>query len=248
MAVLDGQVVKLTPFKYANIPPPMALYELEVSSNSVDVAFNNDVSSVAVLHQEGISLFESRTTSAASTPPKLISDLILDDKASENVNYQQISFGNNNQIIVLSRGTNGDGLHYFELDSNNEKLLRVRSDTLERGEIATISHFSQDGKSNAFMQGLNGRLQSLESGSNPLTSHGAGVFFPWLEITHHRDGNIAFGMSTSGHLYANSRQLVKNCTSFLVTPAHLIFTTTTHLLKFVHITDVEGKLRRNFKV
>ncbi|EEP80749.1 conserved hypothetical protein [Uncinocarpus reesii 1704] len=31
-----------------------------------------------------------------------------------------------------------------------------------------------------------------------------------------------------------------NCTSFLITSAHLIFTTTQHLLKFVHITNVDG--------
>lgn len=39
-------------------------------------------------------------------------------------------------------------------------------------------------------------------------------------------------------LYANGRLLAKNCTSFKVTPAHLVFTTTQHLLKFVHLASV----------
>jgi len=66
------------------------------------------------------------------------------------------------------------------------------------------------------------------------------IFLPWVEIVRLGNETIAFGLSANGHLYANSRLLVKNCTSFLLTPAHLIFTTTTHLLKFVHITSVAG--------
>jgi elongator complex protein 1 len=49
-------------------------------------------------------------------------------------------------------------------------------------------------------------------------------------------------LTKSGVLYANERTLVRNCTSFVVTPAHLIFTTTQHLLKFVHLTSPDGTL------
>jgi elongator complex protein 1 len=34
--------------------------------------------------------------------------------------------------------------------------------------------------------------------------------------------------------------LVRNCTSFAITPAHLIYTTSQHLLKFVHLTVANG--------
>ena len=53
---------------------------------------------------------------------------------------------------------------------------------------------------------------------------------------------IVFGLTTGGSLYANQRLLFRDCSSFLVTPAHLIFTTTQHLLKFVHLTNVECKV------
>lgn len=52
---------------------------------------------------------------------------------------------------------------------------------------------------------------------------------------------MAFGLTRSGILYANERVLLRNCTSFVVTPAHLILTTTQHLLKFVHLTRLNGK-------
>lgn len=53
--------------------------------------------------------------------------------------------------------------------------------------------------------------------------------------------DVSFRVSNNGSLYADQRLLSKNCTSFLVTPAHLILTTGQHLLKFVHMAPVEGK-------
>lgn len=55
------------------------------------------------------------------------------------------------------------------------------------------------------------------------------------------DGDlVAVGLNRNGHLYAGSRVLAKNCTSFLVTLDHIIFTTNNHFVKFVHLDDVEA--------
>lgn len=51
---------------------------------------------------------------------------------------------------------------------------------------------------------------------------------------------ILISMTRTGALYANKRVIAKNCTSFLVIPAHLLFTTSQHLLKFVHLNRVDG--------
>ena len=53
--------------------------------------------------------------------------------------------------------------------------------------------------------------------------------------------HVLVSMTRSGALYANKRLLAKNCTSFLVTQAHIMFTTSLHLIKFVHLTTVEGE-------
>lgn len=47
---------------------------------------------------------------------------------------------------------------------------------------------------------------------------------------------ITFRLDEQGSLFANDRCLARGCTSFTLTPAHLIFTTT-QLLKFVHLTQ-----------
>jgi elongator complex protein 1 len=51
---------------------------------------------------------------------------------------------------------------------------------------------------------------------------------------------LTFGLTKSGVLYANEKILVRNCTSFALTPAHLILTTTQHLLKFIHLVGIDG--------
>lgn len=47
-------------------------------------------------------------------------------------------------------------------------------------------------------------------------------------------------MTGTGSLYANKQLLAKNCTSFLVTTSHIIFTISQHLLKFVHLESIDG--------
>ncbi|KAL8934000.1 MAG: hypothetical protein Q9216_006116 [Gyalolechia sp. 2 TL-2023] len=50
-----------------------------------------------------------------------------------------------------------------------------------------------------------------------------------------------FSLTDNGSLLASGRTLARGCTSYLVTPSHLIFTTSQHLLKFVHIvSDTEA--------
>lgn len=50
-------------------------------------------------------------------------------------------------------------------------------------------------------------------------------------------------MTRTGALYANKQLLARNCTSFLVTTTHILFTTSQHLLKFVHLNSVDGSYR-----
>lgn len=241
VAVLDGSTIKLTPFKTANIPPPMALHEFRVSSNAIDIAFNSDASSIAVLHHEGLSLFEWKSVSASASAPTLSGKVTFQKVESQIGNYQQVTFGVENNIIALQRQDHGECIRHFGFDDDTGRLEEIDSNKAPVSEIASISSFSQDGASHPFAQGRGGDLHSLVFGDTTLAHCNSNTYLPWVEVVPYGEDHIAFGMSSNGHLYANSRLLVKNCTSFLVTPAHLILTTTTHLLKFIHITEVHGK-------
>lgn len=244
VGVIDGQYIKVTPFRTANIPPPMALHELRVRSNAIDVAFNADASLVAVLHQKGIAIFEWKSVAASSSPPVLTGQVTFDKESSPNDINHQISFAENDEILVLQRDTSGASLKRFGFDDDTGRVEETSLKVAPSSSISVLSSFSQDKSIHPFVQGKTGDLHSLAFGEHTLSHCNFPHFLPWSEIASYGEDHIAFGMSGHGHLYANSRLLVKNCTSFLVTSAHLIFTTTTHLLKFVHITDVHGNHSR----
>jgi len=240
VGVIDGQSVKVTPFRTVNIPPPMALHEFEVKSNAIDIAFNVDASLIAVLHQEGIAILQWKSVAASLSAPQLTSQATFEKDGSPEGIYHQISFVGKYDVLVLQRQKYGSSLKRYGFSDDTGRMEEILSEAPSTSNIAALSSFSQDESAHPYVQGKAGDLHSLTFGEHSLSHSNFPLYLPWAEIVPYTENHIAFGMSGNGHLYANSRLLVKNCTSFLVTPVHLIFTTTAHLLKFVHITAVNG--------
>jgi len=247
VAVIDGKSIKITPFLTANIPPPIALHEIIVHANATDVSFDVDASRFVVLHQQGLSVYGWETSKGFSSPPSLNGRFTFEKTTSSSSIYQQICFSGKDEVLALGRTESGSIVQHYRFSDETGRMEERPSEADPIKSILNLSAFAEDGVMHPFVQGVSGDLHSLGFGDQSLSSTSFPSPLPWVEVVPHRDGltgygdgHIAFGMSSNGHLYANSRLLVKNCTSFLVTPAHLIFTTTTHLLKFVHITDVHG--------
>jgi elongator complex protein 1 len=240
VGVIDGHFVKVTPFRTANIPPPMALHELEVRSNATDIAFSSDASLIAVLHQKGIALFEWKGFEISSSLPTLTGQVTFDEDDLIEGIYHHISFTEKSEILALQRDASGTSLKRYGFNDDTGRMDEIVSGIAPTSRISSLSSFTQEGLTHPFVQGKAGDLHSLTFGEHSLSHCNFPRCLPWTEVVPFGESHIAFGMSGNGNLFANSRLLVKNCTSFLVTPAHLIFTTTTHLLKFVHITEVNG--------
>ena len=226
----------------------MALHELKVRSNAIDVAFNADASLVAVLHQKGIAMFEWKSVQASSSPPVLNVQVTFDKDGSPEGTHHQVSFGQKDEILVLQRNASGSSIKRYGFNDDTGRMDEIPSKSASISSISTLSSFFYDESTKPFVQGKTGDLHSLTFGEHTLSHCSFPHNLPWIELVQYGEDHIAFGMSGNGHLYANSRLLVKNCTSFLVTPAHLIFTTTTHLLKFVHVTDVNGNFSLSIRV
>ncbi|KFX90102.1 hypothetical protein O988_08339 [Pseudogymnoascus sp. VKM F-3808] len=237
VAVIDGKSIKLTPLRSANVPPPMAHYELPIKENTIDVAFNADTSRIAVLHQSGIEVYEWEVSGTASSVPT-INGRFTFEKDSES-SYLHTSFDSDGNILVLRRSLHdgASAISFHGFDSETGRMVETKPQSNE--PAIALSSFERDDKNHAFIQGPSGDVHSADATDASLSHCKLPAFFPWVEIIQHGEDVIAFGLSPNGHLYANSRCLAKNCTSFLTTPLHLIFTTTTHMLKFVHITDVQ---------
>ena len=63
-----------------------------------------------------------------------------------------------------------------------------------------------------------------------------------VNVWHGAEQDIVFGLTASGvlHIQSDYKPIrIPSCTSFVLAPSHLIYTTSQHLLKFVHLHDGE---------
>ncbi|KAL8995173.1 MAG: hypothetical protein Q9188_006876, partial [Gyalolechia gomerana] len=163
VAVIDGKILKITPLRQANIPPPMSLHEVTLAANANDVA--------VILESTAAEGGKGLTFKIYVLLPQGISSYILDMSTMQP------------PVMV------GD-----PRNTNMEESIAIKSSTQAKGLCAlSLKAFSMN-----------------------------------------KDSDI-FNLTENGSLVANGRTLARGCTSYLVTPSHLIFTTSQHLLKFMHI-------------
>ncbi|KAF2418240.1 elongator complex protein 1 [Tothia fuscella] len=233
-AVIDGSNLKLTPLRNANIPPPMSLHELRLESNIIDVTVGRSSTALAILDHAGLNIYDYKITSKSVIEPILRTHYALPDDAGIPI---QVALMGDTQVSLLthSYGKNRDKL--YRLDGEATTAIWELVD-LGVAHIASI--FPSQTYEDVYIQNEAGQILPLPSAQEDSLQQSLPVLCPWTETVTVGKENITFGLSSSGSLYAGRKLLVSNCTSFLVTPAHLIFTTTQHLLKFVHLTSVEA--------
>ncbi|KAF2740606.1 elongator complex protein-like protein 1, partial [Polyplosphaeria fusca] len=236
IASVDGLTLNITPLRVANIPPPMSLLQLKLELKAVDVAFSASNSHVAVLSNEDVAVYAVDVTKRPIQRPSL---LWRDDSIKGSC-PRQVSFAGNDQVIVLTDSWDEDE---SSLWLGRDGKLTCRGPILEPGQIAGL--VSSVDLHTTYLQFRDGVIHSVVSDivdDLPLQTsliQTLPAFVQEAKVVE-MDGKIAcFGLTKGGILQANDRILVRNCTSFAVTPAHLIFTTTQHLLKFIHLTSIE---------
>lgn len=245
VAVIDGKTVKITPFRTANVPPPMSMFEIEASHTVIDVAFAQDQSRVAVLHHDGVDLYDWQIKKGRSLIPRLLTKY---DSNNSNVFAKSalqicLTASREPNVLCLDKGLK---ICRFRLDEDADRLSVADFVTLEQEILFMHNSFAsapeQGAQGHLHIQGKSGKLLCLYGNGDVLEPLVVGfpLQLPWAEAVEIEDETVAFGLSRSGYLYANSRLLVKNCTSFLVTCDHLIFTTSNHFLKFVHLSRPEN--------
>jgi elongator complex protein 1 len=239
VAVIDGTDVKLTPFRTANIPPPMSFCEVEAASSVIDVAFGNQNASFAVLHHKGVDIYDLLIKNGRATRPSLQKKVELPQAGTEYSLPLRVIPNSDAGFRLI--GYQGERITNVDVASRSEtvSIVETSSPTI----LATATYDTQI-EAESYGQDGSGKLYQLSSSANDLLPVHFPTLLPWFDITKGTEGNIvAFGLSRNGHIYANTRVLAKNCTSFVVTPQHLIFTTSNHFVKYVHLMDdIDGRI------
>ncbi|KAI5269967.1 IkappaB kinase complex, IKAP component [Aureobasidium subglaciale] len=239
-SVIDGRNLKITPLRVANVPPPMAFTELEICANAIDVAVSHSATNIAILHRQGVSLYELNYSVRPFQHPKLLREVPMTEQIP-----RQVAFSGDDGITVLCGEPNSQADSLVELKVSDDNALDMSELSSGAGSLFSAVDFS----STCYEDAHGGVYEIGAAGSSsPLAK--LPVHCPSTEVWKDEDTTIVFGLSAGGTLFgyrktsedekASECLQIRNCTSFLTTPAHLIFTTTQHLLKFVHLH--QGKL------
>jgi len=249
--------------RLTNIPPPMALHEIALESTIIDVAVTvnpGDTKSImiAVLHHAGCSLFDWPLVSMIEKPPTQKWAISPNPNGkSPGLMYLQVAFAGElsiaRPILVLSNDVEASML--WAVGTDGVPLGKISSNGTAIEGIVTNGHCSLsrtylviNGNENLGREDLDKDIADFNKNSNieiaidPLPIARVDSIYCGRAMHESSQGaplakGTVFSLSENGTLFAKETRLVRNCTSFLVTPAHLIFTTSQHLLKFVPMMD-----------
>lgn len=261
--------------RLANIPPPMALHEIKISSNIIDVAImirSNPRSRavIGVLHHQGYSQFEWSLLSMVQNPPvcKFTNDFWSTDSDTITIRdrlYLQISFSGNASLLFsksmyksIFTVTGEDGEHMGQTLLQETYIEgMIRDSWISKSKTYLVLDHDSKPSSEELEESVpcfnDVEMGGIELALSPFSAQRVDALVCGFEIKHPVNSlangtetpatqDLIFSLAENGSLFANERRLARYCTSFLVTPAHLIFTTSQHLLKFVHLTgDTEGE-------
>ncbi len=242
----------------------MAFHEVFLNENAIDVAVivvraKEPTAFIAVLHNNSVSLYEWQLMAKPASPSSLKWFKKISCEGQRRCMLQQVDFNGEKALSVLTNTADGSAVYALErmsgtidkglffsktdfkglvrqvarTDSENCLLLQATSVVSPSNWIGGFEVVQMLGllpDSSPRVEIVSFQNQSVQATRSPLHNG------------DHRGNDIRiFGLSDTGVLFVNERVLARNCTSFLVTPAHLIFTTGQHLLKFVHMNKVEGR-------
>ncbi len=106
--------LKLTPLRLANIPPPMALHELALDQNAIDVAFSQSNTRLAVLHETSISVFDWDIESKVPKPPSL--QFTIKTVLTPGTYNRQICFYGESDVLTLGSEHPGSVMYHYPDD------------------------------------------------------------------------------------------------------------------------------------
>ncbi|KAJ9607838.1 putative elongator complex protein 1 [Cladophialophora chaetospira] len=262
VAVVDGKSLKLTPFKQAGVPPPMAFCEAAFDHNITDCAVSQDGQKVAVLTGSTVELcdWQTRVNSKGDlkfttkighrsvpfpvntagighsearhyTQVVLVHDeifILAPSQSTTKSSCWKLAWSRDpddqtwEQIHVPGHSENlfldifNESIFATDTDANTTVLLS--SNPLPRDHEATKLNGAQANSSIFSLRSTySAHLNGITNGHNPK---------------YHK-----ISLTPKGGLYVDDTLLVREVTSYILTSAHLIFTTSSHLLKFVHLTD-----------
>lgn len=245
VAVIDGNIAKLTPISLANVPPPLSLREFELESNIIDIAVgqSNEVYACVTSTNEIYLAYLSIESLKKGASPQ-----VLDKKglALEQDDFIKQAAFIKDRLFALVEGRYGTRLAIFSVEHSSALSFESWIDLPSKAVLVkSLANFNI-----AVIEMIDGSIFKIGSDLTlvhvskfPQLCHDielANIMptsvhsdFPDYDI----DPTVAFGISSGGKLFVNDSHICSGVTSLKVTESHLLFTTVQSQLFFMHLSS-----------
>ncbi|KAK6336027.1 hypothetical protein TWF730_003399 [Orbilia blumenaviensis] len=231
VAVIDGSNLKLTPFRFANMPPPMSLCEVVLDSSVIDVTISPTGDSLAALTAGGVDIVDWDVPQLKRKAPVQVQKSTIE--LETRLDYRQICFFGPNKVAILSGAAS---IEIYEKTAVSwSKSGEIEDKQLATG-VASIT-LSSDGAS-LLCESTSGEViifnETLAILDRQNHSQICLIDDRYDSVEQKRE---IFALGASGRLFHNGKQLLTGCTSFVLTNQHIVITTIQNFLKFITLTD-----------
>ena len=251
VAVVDGKELKLTPFKFQNVPPPMCSLKLDFQvpiSHVSFLIFGCGDNMCVQLTDNSVHFFKSNFKSRSVDMPKLIGSMHLDNP--DLFDYRQSQWARENMLMVLAynrkEGHDSVQIIYFKEENSAVSVLRKETIRLDSKKIIRLQ-MCHDGR--IILQDVEGNIFEAQEEEGTWTCQ-LRETFPTLcprfdSFTIGKDANdketVYIGLTGCNKLYLNQKLLSRECTSFFVNSEYLLLTTFSQNLNLIPRTvEYEG--------
>ncbi|EHY55522.1 Elongator complex protein 1 [Exophiala dermatitidis] len=257
VSVIDGKTLKLTPSKQSGVPPPMSFCDVPFGFNIVDSAVSRNGQKIAVLTTDTLELCQWVTRSTPKGELRFTANVQAHsiplprggEDSQKPLRHTQVVLKDEDEVYILAprQATQPATCHklvwHDDLTTAQFEEVSVPSESQNllldvSFECVFCTDPSQDATS--LLADGNSVEQTRLRGSQPnscLFSLPVNASNGGLNGHGNRGGQQYHKVSLTpkGNLLVDDIILARECTSFILTSAHLIFTTSQHLLKFVHL-------------
>lgn len=247
--VVDGNIVNITPFALANVPPPEYFRDFETPESVIDAAVSLSNETYAVLNKNAlvIATVPSMKDMKKGHHPVVVSKLSKLDFATEVDFPRQVAFINDTIVGILLDTDSFTRVALIDLEDVSQprvinvvetfdKVILLRSSF----DYNTLVYESKDGT--VTQLDAEGQLERITKFPQLVRDFRVkrvhSVVGDGIEEWETGSSElVAFGLTGNGKLYANDTLLATAVTSLEITDSLLLFTTAQHNLQFVHLNS-----------
>jgi hypothetical protein len=178
----------------------MALHDLELEHEAIDVSINSKTGQVAVLNHRSVDLYDYSTRKRNISDPKLSRSLLLPQGCGT---PYQVVLSNAMQIAILTQTTD-NAVHLHRLNLDGEIFDEAaREPLLEPVDIASISATVDTDV--LYGETLSGKVQRFGATTSCTASLCLPTFCPWTEVIENQDSAGLFQFFFQAILTIRSR-------------------------------------------